>query len=106
MANGINGEMPYWAKTLTYLIKEIGLPSLMVLLVFGMWIGWLDSPIQQQHLEVLDNQKITLKYLDLNQKLINSSAKRTQELVEINRVTCVNAAETNEQRKQCIQPGS
>ena len=84
-------ELPYWARVAMFIIKELGLPVFMILVIFGMWAGFIESPTSRQHEEIL---KRSAGYQDAQEDI--------KSLFHVSLATCINQARDKSERDRCL----
>lgn len=91
-----NFENSKYLKMLVYLIRDIGFPIVLSLLLLSVFFGWVSSPVTRT-LAVLENH--TKNASEENER----RDATLRELIKAQRTTCVVQARTEQDRRLCIQ---
>ena len=89
----LNGRL---IQTIVYLIREIGITTVVILVFLGMFTGYINSPMTET--------KALLESHDSAAKSVRKTqSDLLEELVKAQRATCVISAKTESDKRLCLQ---
>ena len=83
-------------RTIVYVIREVGLTTVVMLVFLGVFIGYLNSPMTETKTMMLLHADAVARHQIYQTKLL-------EELISAQRTTCIILAKTEADRRFCAQ---
>ena len=96
-------QPPYTVKVIIHVIKELGMPMIVMAGLIAILAGWIPSPLLDQHTTMLQNQLDINRIVADNNNKILRSAQQVDELIWVSRASCINQATNQHDKERCLR---
>ena len=93
MAEFVNGKV---VQTAVYLIREVGITTVVIGVFLGMFTGYLNSPMTE-------TKALMILHSDATIRIQTEQIAVLEELLRTQRATCVIQAKTESDRRLCLK---